>query len=65
MLTVQDLIRTTRMTQLDDPDGTTWPDTAMLHGLNEALRMLCLLRPAATSTIALIFMVSLLVFLTQ
>lgn len=52
MLTVQDLIRTTRMTQLDDPDGTTWPDTAMLHGLNEALRMLCLLRPDATSTIA-------------
>ena len=51
MLTVQDLIRTTRMTQLDDPDGTTWPDAAMLHGLNEALRMLCLLRPDATSTI--------------
>lgn len=48
---VQDLIRTARMTQLDDPDGTTWPDTAMLHGLNEALRMLCLLRPDATSTV--------------
>ena len=50
-LTVQDLIRTARMTQLDDPDGTTWPDSAMLHGLNEALRMLALLRPDATSVI--------------
>ena len=51
---VQDLIRTARMTQLEDADGVTWSDTVMIHALNEALRILALLRPDATSTIQVI-----------
>lgn len=52
--TVEQLIISTRNTQLNDPEGTTWPNAAMLDAVNEALRTLVLARPDATSTTATI-----------
>lgn len=53
-ITVQDLINGVRMTQLDDPEATTWPDDVMIIALNQALSMLALMRPDSTSTIGII-----------
>lgn len=52
--TVEDLITSTRNTQLNDPEGTTWPNSSMLNAINEALRTLVLARPDSTSTKAVI-----------
>lgn len=54
MFSSQDLLTGVRMTQLNDPDATTWPDSTLLVALNEALRMLVLVRPDASSKIATI-----------
>ena len=54
MFTSQDLINELRMTQLNDPDATTWSDTLMIIALNQALKTLVLVRPDATAKIATI-----------
>ena len=54
MFTSQDLINELRMTQLNDPDATTWSDTLMIIALNQALKTLALVRPDATAKIATI-----------
>lgn len=52
MFSSQDLLNGVRMTQLNDPDATTWSDSTLIIALNQALRMLSLVRPDATSKIA-------------
>lgn len=54
MFSSQDLLNGVRMTQLNDPDATTWSDSALIIALNQALLMLSLVRPDATSRIATI-----------
>ena len=54
MFTSQDLINELRMTQLNDPDATTWSDMLMIIALNQALKTLVLVRPDATAKIATI-----------
>ena len=54
MFSSQDLINGVRMTQLNDPDATTWSDTLMIIALNQALKTLVLVRPDATAKIATI-----------
>ena len=54
MFSSQDLINELRMTQLNDPDATTWSDTLMIIALNQALKTLALVRPDATAKIATI-----------
>lgn len=52
MFSGQDLVKSLRMTQLNDPDSVTWSDLALIDVLNEALRMLILVRPDASSKVA-------------
>lgn len=52
MFSSQDLINGVRMTQLNDPDATTWPDATLIIALNQSLQMLSLVRPDATAKIA-------------
>lgn len=52
MFSSQDLLNGVRMTQLNDPDATTWSDSTLIIALNQALRILSLVRPDATSKIA-------------
>lgn len=47
----QDLINGVRMTQLNDPEATTWSDTTLIIALNQALKILALVRPDATAKI--------------
>lgn len=47
----QDLLNGVRMTQLNDPEATTWSDTTLIIALNQALKILALVRPDATSKI--------------
>ncbi|WP_333613998.1 phage adaptor protein [Psychrobacter sp.] len=54
MFSSQDLLNGMRMTQLNDPDATTWSDATLIIALNEALRMLILFRPDASAKIATI-----------
>lgn len=54
MFSSQDLINGVRMTQLNDPDATTWPDATLIIALNQSLQMLSLVRPDATSKIAVL-----------
>lgn len=54
MFTSQDLINGVRMTQLNDPDATTWSDATLIIALNQALKTLALVRPDATAKIATI-----------
>ena len=54
MFSSQDLLNGVRMTQLNDPDATTWSDSTLIIALNQALRMLSLVRPDATSKIAIL-----------
>ena len=54
MFSSQDLLTGVRMTQLNDPDATTWPDSTLIVALNEALRMLVLVRPDVSSKFATI-----------
>lgn len=56
MFSSQDLLNGVRMTQLNDPDATTWSDATLIIALNQALRMLSLVRPDATSKIATLTM---------
>lgn len=49
-MTLQDFIHLARMTQLNDPEGTTWPDAAIIEALNDAMRILVLMRPDCTAT---------------
>ena len=51
MFSGQDLVKSLRMTQLNDPDSVTWSDLALIDVLNEALRMLILVRPDASSKV--------------
>lgn len=52
MFSSQDLLNGVRMTQLNDPEATTWSDSTLIIALNQALRMLSLVRPDATAKIA-------------
>lgn len=52
MFSSQDLLNGVRMTQLNDPEAITWSDSALIIALNQALLMLALVRPDATSKIA-------------
>ncbi|WP_105245452.1 DUF6682 family protein [Psychrobacter sp. Marseille-P5312] len=52
MFSSQDLLNGVRMTQLNDPEAITWSDSALIIALNQALLMLSLVRPDATSKIA-------------
>lgn len=52
MFSSQDLLNGVRMTQLNDPDATTWSDATLIIALNQALRILPLVRPDATAKIA-------------
>ena len=52
MFSSQDLLNGVRMTQLNDPDATTWSDATLIIALNQALRMLSLVRPDASAKIA-------------
>lgn len=54
MFSSQDLINGVRITQLNDPDATTWSDATLIIALNQALKILALVRPDATSKIATI-----------
>ena len=54
MFSSQDLLTGVRMTQLNDPEATTWPDSTLIVALNEALRMLALVRPDVSSKVATI-----------
>ena len=54
MFSSQDLINGVRMTQLNDPDATTWSDATLIIALNQALKTLALVRPDATAKIATI-----------
>ena len=47
---VQDL----QVTQLNDPEGVTWTEAQLISALNQALRMLQLLRPDATAKHAIV-----------
>lgn len=49
MFSSQDLLSGVRMTQLNDPEATTWSDSVLIIALNQALKMLSLVRPDATS----------------
>lgn len=52
MFSSQDLLNGVRMTQLNDPDATTWSDATLIIALNQALRILSLVRPDASAKIA-------------
>ena len=58
MFSSQDLIQALRITQLNDPNATTWPDSVLLIALNEALRALVLARPDASSKIETVTLAS-------
>lgn len=52
MTTASELFTNARTTQLGDPDGVTWPNAAMIVAFNQAMRLLILKRPDASSKIA-------------
>jgi hypothetical protein len=56
--TANQLFNDLRNTQLNDPDGTTWPVATLLTALNAAIAMIVLLRPDAAYKVATVAMIA-------
>jgi hypothetical protein len=56
MTTATQLFRDARMTQLGDPQATTWPDAVMVIAFNQAMRILIGKKPAASSKTETIYL---------
>ena len=49
MISSRSVVQDLQVTQLNDPEGVTWTEAQLISALNQALRMLQLLRPDATA----------------
>lgn len=54
MLSSQEVLNGVRMAQAGDADATTWSDAILLVALNQALKMLTLVRPDVTAKTAVV-----------
>lgn len=52
MISSRSVVQDLQVTQLNDPEGVTWTEAQLISALNQALRMLQLLRPDATAKYA-------------
>lgn len=54
MISSRSVVQDLQVTQLNDPEGVTWTEAQLISALNQALRMLQLLRPDATAKQAIV-----------
>lgn len=54
MISSRSVVQDLQITQLNDPEGVTWTEAQLISALNQALRMLQLLRPDATAKHAIV-----------
>jgi len=54
MFSSRSVVEDLQVTQLNDPEGITWTQAQLISALNQALRMLQLLRPDATAKHAIV-----------
>lgn len=58
MISSRSVVQDLQITQLNDPEGVTWTEAQLISTLNQALRMLALLRPDATAKTAIMNLVT-------